>query len=135
MKYGVVTVLAYITPSPSMRRVWIEISFTLYFHGVVTGHPPCGGCGLKLLLVKSFCAYCKGHPPCGGCGLKCSNIVEPIASFCHPPCGGCGLKSASLCSRCPHSWSPSTRRVWIEMLDFCLQEGVVLVTLHAEGVD
>ena len=31
--------------------------------------------------------------------------------------------------------SPSMRRVWIEMFDLWLEEGFVLVTLHAEGVD
>ena len=34
------------------------------------GHPPCGGCGLKLFYPVEGDGLVGGHPPCGGCGLK-----------------------------------------------------------------
>ena len=32
-----------------MWRVWIEIPENIVFSTIATGHPPCGGCGLKYL--------------------------------------------------------------------------------------
>ena len=34
-------------PSPSLRRVWVEIGMMATMIMAVGGHPPCGGCGLK----------------------------------------------------------------------------------------
>ena len=41
--------------SPSFRRVWVEISRQRSGTDTARGHPPCGGCGLKYLLVKVSC--------------------------------------------------------------------------------
>ena len=62
-------------------------------------------------------------------------VTTVPARLRHPPRGGCGLKF--------HAWprahllspSPSTRRVWIEMYTPWDARSVLLVTLHAEGVD
>ena len=37
--------------SPSMRRVWIEMRTGLSVAVIKTGHPPCGGCGLKSIVA------------------------------------------------------------------------------------
>ena len=35
----------------------------------------------------------RGHPPHGGCGLKLPALSQMVATAsCHPPHGGCGLK-------------------------------------------
>ena len=36
------------TKSPSVWRVWIEIAELYESYDTLQGHPPCGGCGLKL---------------------------------------------------------------------------------------
>ena len=33
--------------SPSLRRVWVEMSLIPSLVRASAGHPPCGGCGLK----------------------------------------------------------------------------------------
>ena len=101
-------------PSPSTRRVWIEIGGVVHHHGQAGGHPPRGGCGLKSL---GACSWKPGlsHPPRGGCGLKYVAPGVLVQQEGHPPRGGCGLKCL-----CRQWWtfaapSPSTRRVWIEI--------------------
>ena len=101
--------------SPSMRRVWIEITRCWMGAKQKRRHPPCGGCGLKcairiritittqtspsmrrVWIEISFTGIEKytqlGHPPCGGCGLKSRFEHIQGGNRRHPPCGGCGLK-------------------------------------------
>ena len=52
-----------------------------------------------------------------------------------PPCGGSGLKFMVFSWILLRSASPSMRREWIEMLAAYYSVSVVLVSLHAEGVD
>ena len=35
---------------------------------------------------------------------------------CHAPLGGCGLKFKTALQSAENNWSPSTRRVWIEII-------------------
>ena len=37
--------------SPSMRRVWIEMTNALMMSLNAERHPPCGGCGLKFIVL------------------------------------------------------------------------------------
>ena len=53
----------------------------------------------------------------------------------HPPCGGCGLKCPGSILRDFAKWSPSMRRVWIEIVKNPEDYKALYVTLHAEGVD
>ena len=97
-------------------------------------HPPHGGCGLK-----SHSDHHKpmvvGHPPHGGCGLKLLTFARVRIKNGHPPHGGCGLKSAHSFLLPNYKKSPSTRRVWIEMVDLIVNPVDYIVTLHTEGVD
>ena len=46
------------TMSPSLRRVWVEIRLTGNNGYGGGGHPPCGGCGLKLASHESNSSSC-----------------------------------------------------------------------------
>ena len=52
-----------------------------------------------------------------------------------PPCGGSGLKYKLTDPTDGGNASPSMRREWIEMESAGIVIGLVLVSLHAEGVD
>ena len=41
--------------SPSVWRVWIEMSLASAFACAIACHPPCGGCGLKCVFILSSC--------------------------------------------------------------------------------
>ena len=56
--------------SPSIRRVWIEISQFRKLTFPYNRHPPYGGCGLKLFSLPLYDVVWTCHPPYGGCGLK-----------------------------------------------------------------
>ena len=101
----------------------------------IFGHPPCGGCGLKLI-IEDFASASSVSPSVWRVWIEiCS--ASSFASNCagHPPCGGCGLKySKALIFRSANE-SPSVWRVWIEMqleASGALEAGV---TLRVEGVD
>ncbi len=78
--------------SPSMRREWIEIFPDRPGAATQRSLPPCGGSGLKSVLV---------------------NVIAPSVGL--PPCGGSGLKFESVEISCLSVESPSMRREWIEM--------------------
>ena len=138
MKLAASSAIQFPEKSPSVWRVWIEISFSTSNSRKYPSHPPCGGCGLKSII--GWVGYYRlSHPPCGGCGLKLRKLVEEqdaitrspsvwrvwieiinllskISNFYgHPPCGGCGLKCAPFFRLSPWSGSPSVWRVWIEI--------------------
>ena len=55
--------------------------------------------------------------------------------YSHPPHGGCGLKLILDKLDLSTKKSPSTRRVWIEIVAVDTNLVGALVTLHTEGVD
>ena len=63
-------------------------------------------------------------------------LAVKIWTKCHLPQGRCGLKSAYNCRYPQAVWSPSARKVWIEMYnhDNDGQYGQI-VTFRKEGVD
>ena len=98
--------------SPSTRRVWIEIfdfyTYLQFLH--VTLHTEGVDWNGEIQIRTE---HFSSHPPHGGCGLKFSLLIPPI--FCE--------------------LSPSTRRVWIEILKISASKLGIDVTLHTEGVD
>ena len=99
--------------SPSARKVWIEISEnSSKSDNTVLSHLPRGRCGLKWALT--FAQPCRlRHLPRGRCGLKL---------HLNPP-------------RLYNIWSPSARKVWIEMSKPTKSYCWPWVTFREEGVD
>ena len=95
-------------------------SLCLALPTVSTCHPPHGGCGLKFFPQAPTLFCFGGHPPHGGCGLKLLWVKTRLnTDLRHPPHGGCGLKFHVLKRRfCRNHLSPSTRRVWIEIVSW-----------------
>ena len=58
-----------------------------------------------------------------------------VENCCHLLWGRCGLKFQGLSHIRMHNWSPSVRKVWIEMCDFEEFAMKQLVTFCEEGVD
>ena len=100
----------------------------------------------------------QGHLPQGRCGLKCVHVDKPCKRFGHLPQGRCGLKSwgclnwlmpetvtfrkegvdwngASTGRDAGWDWSPSARKVWIEIFKVHRQLRTITVTFRKEGVD
>ena len=96
LKFAVASKNILLLPSPSTRRVWIEIkSSSAALCSISSGHPPHGGCGLKWVKLAFWsifilspstrrvwieitaksktCRAVRRHPPHGGCGLKFQN--------------------------------------------------------------
>ena len=82
--------------SPSMRREWIEMQMTRRWRPTPWS-----------------------LPPCGGSGLKCMDAQNSTVQFGLPPCGGSGLKCLGTSRQRLIPGSPSMRREWIEIPDFC----------------
>ena len=96
-----------------MRRVWIEMKVVLQKINETNGHPPCGGCGLKLLHT-GWQGQMQPSPSMRRVWIEILTSLRAQKVFLrHPPRGGCGLK---FLVGLPMA-SPSR------------------VTLHAEGVD
>ena len=115
MKSRGTLIIAVKRTSPSVWRVWIEISCKSDCSPCVLRHPPCGGCGLKfrllrlLLLVPSSPSVWRVwiEIPSDRTPLKSSPspsvwrvwiemlilCIPESNGLSHPPCGGCGLKS------------------------------------------
>ena len=145
--------------SPSTRRVWIEIPLENAIWEEFGSHPPHGGCGLKFdnaLCTSGFEGSPSTRrvwieiPTCNsnhqyGClvtlhteGVDWNQIllISPVVlSLSHPPHGGCGLKFINRHLFIVDRLSPSTRRVWIEIIHMHRSGESILVTLHTEGVD
>ena len=76
--------------------------------------PPCGGSGLKFVVAADIAGLKVGLPPCGGSGLKCDvGCADALNIYV----------------------SPSMRREWIEILFDRSGRTIIIVSLHAEGVD
>ena len=125
--------------SPSMRREWIEISYSAESCSSASGLPPCGGSGLKFPTVYHIAHVLLWSPSMrrewiemlydqtvGQLHMSPSMRREWIEIAwrwtaarllpCLPPCGGSGLKYAQFSGGFPNAGSPSMRREWIEML-------------------
>ena len=92
MKLLLMLLTPFIPLSPSSRRAWIEI--TEY---------------------KSLTAVHASRPPHGGRGLKLPTKHPQSAKKSRPPHGGRGLKFLMVMAVLIFSWSPSSRRAWIEI--------------------
>ena len=98
--------------SPSSQRVWIEIKFLPKKSAVTPRRPLHRGCGLKYL-----------YPP-----LSIDWGSRPLHR-------GCGLKSQPLNNSVFVIRSPSSQRVWIEILLRSFTVKTINVALFTEGVD
>ena len=107
--------------SPSTRRVWIEIwqekkqmkevnKVTLHTEGVDWNPlvPPHRQKSLTVTLHTE------------GVDWNCNAVWKCVGTPSHPPHGGCGLKCDSGDLSTQIAKSPSTRRVWIEILIFSI---------------
>ena len=93
--------------------MWIEILGVKIQVLSMSRHPPHGGCGLKLLRVKTV-RIIHWSPSTRRVW------IEIYDGYDDEPLG---------------KMSPSTRRVWIEILLFIIIYQHISVTLHTEGVD
>ena len=79
------------------------------------GHPPRGGCGLKLNAMTPYLVS-KWSSPTRGMWIEMARQGYGAAwGSCHPPRGGCGLKYPGGCVHRPKLVSSPTRGMWIEM--------------------
>ena len=121
--------------SPSMRREWIEMPplYNKSIKSVVSLHAE--GVDWNMNRQKLLCALSR-LPPCGGSGLKLLLVILLLCVMGLPPCGGSGLKWKYM-KRYTTAFnkSPSMRREWIEIYIVTHRILPVLVSLHAEGVD
>ena len=102
--------------SPSVWRVWIEIGYSRYRSPLSLGHPPCGGCGLKLSSEPSAGATVGGHPPCGGCGLKSQQAKHHERNQESPSVWRVWIEIFVAVPWLRILLSPSVWRVWIEIV-------------------
>ena len=122
----------------SLHAEGVDWNFAWFFYSSFSWSlPPCGGSGLKLLLLLVVSIFCMVSlhaegvdwnsfsrsspkrsdrlPPCGGSGLKFLGHKLFIANDCLPPCGGSGLKYSQVHYTTIYNMSPSMRREWIEI--------------------
>ena len=99
-------------PSPSARKVWIEILMRWYWRALMFVTFRKEGVDWNVINLN-WCGGWKRHLPQGRCGLK-SDTVSMLLSVLS---------------------SPSARKVWIEILVQGGDDIVLAVTFRKEGVD
>ena len=145
--------------SPSMRRVWIEICILPCCEHNHSCHPPCGGCGLKLVNVLKY-GFINMSPSMRRVWIEIHACWRlPVWFVQSPSMRRVWIEIALYVFKLGNNLvSPSMRRVWIEIVPApavlpapsrhppCGGCGLkfdddgehkipLSVTLHAEGVD
>ena len=143
--------------SPSMRREWIEIPSCNHWNTAACCLPPCGGSGLKFLMMNEYVQEHKSPSMrrewiemqsrlnYKGVGRSPSMRREwieismtPLQKHCSeslPPCGGSGLKYAVATKTASFCRLPPCGGSGLKCCIHLCRCAVSLVSLHAEGVD
>ena len=127
--------------------MWKFKSVTLFTEGVDwnffisfsycsdSGHPLHRGCGLKFDNGKAELSTVNVTLFTEGVDWNKGRLELPSHINGHPLHRGCGLKFCGFWHFKNLPWSPSSQRVWIEIVSRCHKHIIMTVTLFTEGVD
>ena len=93
------------------------------------------GCGLKYIALVNKGESVRRRPLHRGCGLKSFMPILSDSTQGRPLHRGCGLKFKPRIDKLKLDLSPSSQRVWIEIMSDAEQRLQAYVALFTEGVD
>ena len=105
-----------VIPSPSVRKVWIEIFLVFLISYSLFCHLLWGRCGLKCVIAMGYRAKDPRHLLWGRCGLKYPSLSAALRLLVSPSVRKVWIEMYKASRyRLGFPESPSVRKVWIEI--------------------